>query len=305
MSKQGLRFVAILASLAFAAASFGAVRGARWWLGTFRPLHAPIAASVREEARRLLPQLEEVSFPTSDGLTLRGWYVPSRNRAAVILVHGGAGNRASFLTEAQHLAARGFGVLTFDRRANGESDGETTTWGIHEQRDVAASLDFVSARADVDPARVGVVGFSIGASAVAMQASRDRRAAAVLLLAVWPSLDEEVRYKARHFGTLSALPALWAFRHAGLDVDEVRPVPALAAVAPRPLMLVSGAEDDDTPLAIMERVHGAAAGSTLWIVPGAHHGDYAQASPEEYPRRFVGFFESALVDPRRVERAAP
>ena len=74
---------------------------------------------------------------------------------------------------------------------------------------------------------------------------------------------------------------------------------------PRPLMLVSGAEDDDTPPAIMERVHGAAAGSTLWIVPGAHHGNYAQASPEEYPRRFVGFFESALVDPRRVERAAP
>ena len=305
MRQQRLRPVLIAAVLAFAAASVVAVRGARWWLGTLRPLHAAIAASVREEARRTLPQMEEVSFHTSDGLTLRGWYVPSRNRAAVILVHGGAGDRASLLPEAQHLAARGFGVLTFDRRASGESDGETTTWGIQEQRDVGASLDFVSARADVDPARIGVVGFSIGASAVAMQASRDRRAAAVLLLAVWPSLDEEVRYKARHFGPLTALPALWAFRHAGLDVDEVRPVSALAAVAPRPLMLVSGSEDEDTPPAIMERVHAAAAGSTLWIVPGAHHGDYAEVSREEYPRRFVGFFESALIDPRTVERAAP
>jgi dipeptidyl aminopeptidase/acylaminoacyl peptidase len=248
--------------------------------------------------------MEEVAFRTSDGLTLRGWYAPSRNGAAVILVHGGAGNRASLLTEAQHLAARGFGVLTFDRRANGESDGETTTWGVQEPRDVAAALDFVSARADVDAARIGVVGFSIGASAVAMQASRDRRAAAVLLLAVWPSLEEEVRYKARRFGPLSALPALWAFRHAGLDVDEVRPVPALAAVAPRPLMLVGGTEDADTPPAIMERVHAAAAGSTLWIVPGAHHGDYAKASPEEYPRRFVAFFESALVEPGRVAHVA-
>ena len=302
---QRLRPVVIVAVLALAAASVIAVRGARWWLGTLRPVHAAIAASAREAARRSLPQMEEVSFRTSDGLTLRGWYVPSRNRAAVILVHGGAGDRASLLTEAQLLAARGFGVLTFDRRGNGESDGETTTWGIQEQRDVGASLDFVSARADVDPARIGVVGFSIGASAVAMQASRDRRAAAVLLLAVWPSLDEEVRYKARHFGPLTALPALWAFRHAGLDVDEVRPVSALAAVAPRPLMLVSGSEDEDTPPAIMERVHAAAAGSTLWIVPGAHHGDYAQVSREEYPRRFVGFFESALIDPRTVERAAP
>ncbi len=85
----------------------------------------------------------------------------------------------------------------------------------------------------------------------------------------------------------------------------MRPVAPLASVAPRPLTLVSGAEDDDTPSAIMDRVHAAAARSTLWIVPGAHHGDYVAASPDEYPRRFVAFFEFALVEPRRVVRAAP
>ena len=36
---------------------------------------------------------EEVSFETSDGLTLRGWYVPSHNRAAVVLSHSIGSNR--------------------------------------------------------------------------------------------------------------------------------------------------------------------------------------------------------------------
>ena len=36
---------------------------------------------------------EEVSFKTSDGLTLEGWYIPSKNRAAVIAFPGRAGSQ--------------------------------------------------------------------------------------------------------------------------------------------------------------------------------------------------------------------
>jgi len=38
---------------------------------------------------------EDVSFKTRDGLTLRGWYIPSKNKAAVLVAHGIGGNRAS------------------------------------------------------------------------------------------------------------------------------------------------------------------------------------------------------------------
>jgi uncharacterized protein len=34
---------------------------------------------------------EEVSFPTADGLTLRGWFIPGQNGAAILFARGGAG----------------------------------------------------------------------------------------------------------------------------------------------------------------------------------------------------------------------
>ncbi len=292
------RGAALLVAVALAISGVLAVRSARWWLRSFRPLRAPLAASVRAEAARLLPTHDEVSFRTGDGLTLRGWYVPSRTGAAVVLVHGGNGDRASLLHEAHFLSEHGYGVLTFDRRANGESDGDMTSWGAAEVRDVAAALDFVASRRDVTPSRIGVVGFSIGSSAVAMEASHDARARAVVLLATWPTLEAEVRYKARRFGPLTVWPALWAFRHAGIDVASVRPVDAVASIAPRPLLMVVGSEDLDTPPPVMQRVFDAAGAShQTWVVPGAHHGDYADVLPAEYASRIVAFFDESLRSP--------
>jgi dipeptidyl aminopeptidase/acylaminoacyl peptidase len=123
------------------------------------PVRRPVPASALAEARQRLPELQEVVFRSPDGLTLRGWYQPSRNRAAVLLVHGAGENRLWWLDEAEALARRGFGVLLYDSRAHGESEGGLQSWGEHEQLDVIGALDFLSARPDVDPARLGAEGF--------------------------------------------------------------------------------------------------------------------------------------------------
>ncbi len=64
-----------------------------------------------------------VTLSTSDGLTLHGWYVPSTNGAAVILVHAFNGNRTGTLYHAALLANHGYGVLLYDTRSQGESEG--------------------------------------------------------------------------------------------------------------------------------------------------------------------------------------
>ena len=43
-----------------------------------------------------------------------GWYRPSRNGAAVLLVHGGGGDRSGPLRHARMLARHGDGVLLYD-----------------------------------------------------------------------------------------------------------------------------------------------------------------------------------------------
>ena len=254
-----------------------------------------VTAAMRKEASHALGPLEDVSFTASDGVVLRGWYAPAKRRAAVIFVSGGAANRMQPLPEARALVEHGFGVLLFDSRASGESDGELTTWGELEQRDLVAALDFVSARADVDPNKIGVQGLSIGGTTVALTAAKDPRAHAVLLNATWTSLSDEVGYKFGKFGPFSSWPAKWVFRHAGVDLDAVRPIDHIAEIAPRPLLILTGEVDTDTPVWVMDRLFAAArAPKDMWVVPGAGHGGYAEASPTEYTKRVVAFFEASL-----------
>jgi uncharacterized protein len=101
---------------------------------------------------------EDVAFTTSDGLHLEGWYVPSRNRAAVIAFPGRKGPQS----QTRMLARHGYGVLLFDRRGEGRSDGDPDSRGWGGEKDIKAAIAFLQHRPEVDPARVGGLGLSVG-----------------------------------------------------------------------------------------------------------------------------------------------
>ncbi len=116
------------------------------------------AARAHVPAADLGAAYEEVQFTTSDGLRLRGWYIPSRNGAAVISFPG----RASSQQRAKLLARHGYGVLLFDRRGEGESEGDPNLFGWQGERDIHAAVAFLQGRPDVDPERIGGIGLSVG-----------------------------------------------------------------------------------------------------------------------------------------------
>ncbi len=89
---------------------------------------------------------EDVSFTTSDGLRLEGWYVPTKNGATVIVIPGRKGPQKP----ARMLAEHGYGVLLFDRRGEGESEGDPNGLGWAGTRDVEAAIAFLRARPEVD-----------------------------------------------------------------------------------------------------------------------------------------------------------
>ena len=256
-------------------------------------LHPTRMVAERPEATEALAGLEDVAFTTPDGLTLRGWYVPSRNRAAVVLVHGFAGNRAQLLFEARALARAGHGVLLFDLRAHGRSDGDRVLWGDGERKDVTAALDFVSARPDVDPGRLGLFGFSMGGTTSLLVASADARVKAVAAAGAYPALEADVYSGYGRWGPLSAEPVLWALRRAGVDVDAVRPIDGMCRLQGRPLLLVNGDEDPDAPAKLQASLFRAACEpKQLWVVKGAGHGEYPKVAPEEYERRLRQHFDA-------------
>jgi predicted alpha/beta hydrolase len=89
---------------------------------------------------------EPVSFAASDGLRLSGWYRPSQNGAAVVLVHGGGGDRTGAESHAELLARHGYGVLLYDARGRGESEGSPNAFGWGWDEDVAGALAFLRER---------------------------------------------------------------------------------------------------------------------------------------------------------------
>ncbi len=254
-----------------------------------------VAPEVTAQAFREIERLEDVTLRTSDGLTLRGWFAPGSLDAVVIFVHGGGGNRAQLLPEARIFARRGYGILVYDSRACGDSEGDIVSWGDHEELDVRAALDFAATRARTRPAQIALVGFSIGGSTVALAAADDTRARAVVLYATWTSLTDEMKTNDGKYGPLSWGPALYVLRHAGVDVDRVAPLARIGAIAPRPLLMLAGDEDDDTPVPVMQRLFAAAGEpKELWVVHGAGHGGYVRAGPEAYEARVVGFVDRAF-----------
>jgi pimeloyl-ACP methyl ester carboxylesterase len=90
---------------------------------------------------------QDASFNSrTDGLRLKGWFIPGEGEKAVIVVHGGFQNRldevVGTLGLAKDLNAKGFGILLFDLRGRGESQGRGRTL-TNVERDIGGALDYV------------------------------------------------------------------------------------------------------------------------------------------------------------------
>jgi len=238
-----------------------------------------------------LPGVVEVDLGSP---RVRGWYVPPRNRAAVILTHGAGADRSQVLPEARVLVERGFGVLLFDWPGHGESEGEVH-WQEGERRALTAAIDWASGRDEIDRQRLGVFGFSMGGYVVAQVAAVDPRLRVVALAGTPTDVAAQSRWQFGHYGPLSRLPARWALERGGLRLDEPQPRVAIAAIAPRPVLIVAGTSDHTVPIAMGRELYAAARDpKDLLVVEGADHGQYDSVARDVYRTKLVSFFGKLL-----------
>lgn len=257
---------------------------------------------------------DNVSFPTSDGLILRGWFIPAPldnpiGRNATILVgHGYPFDKANILRHALFLHAR-FHLLLFDFRYFGESEGAYTTAGLLETRDVEAAVAYVKQREDVDPSRIGAFGFSMSAAAFILSQSAGIRA--IVADSAYASLEELI---ARQFFFLSgplkwpfvALTKLGARLLLGVDVRQAAPMEAVRQLR-TPLLLIHGDADSQIPVIHTREIAANADPSLtdLWIVPGADHGFAHAQEGARYEARVLQFFLRHLSDEAQRSGMAP
>ena len=239
---------------------------------------------------------EDVALTTSDGLRLAGWYVPSRNGAAVIVFPG----RTGPVAHARMLVRHGYGVLLLDRRGEGRSQGDYNARGWGGEPDLRAAVAYLRARPDVGDGRIGGLGLSVGGELLLQTAAHDQGLRAVV------SEGAGLRSAAeqKHMPGTPPEPLRWiapitAETAAAVVLSDRLPPPDLAdlmpRIAPRPVLLIRGMEGN--PDESLNRAYRDAGGRTvtLWEMARAGHTGGLSAAPAEYERRVVGFFDRALA----------
>ena len=239
---------------------------------------------------------EPVTFPASDGLELSGWYRPSENGAAVILVHGGGSDRTGAQAHAELLARHGYGVLLYDARGRGESDGTPNGFGWGWEKDVAGALAFIGKRTDVDPARIGALGLSTGADVVIQVAAERKDVRAVVADgASGRSFDDHLALGGLNIRT----PLLWSMYTAAEVFSGSSPGPPLEDLLPRisptPLLLISGGKGMYEREFNLSYAEAAREPVELWDLPDVNHTKAIQERPTQYEQRVVSFFDEALL----------
>jgi len=244
------------------------------------------------------PAYEDIRLTTRDGLQISGWYLPGTRPSGLVLVHGVDANRAGVLLHATILARAGYHLALIDLRGHGYSQEAPNTYGYREALDVSAAVDYLLARPNVD--RVGALGTSFGGAVVARAAAIDPRLSVIVIESSYSSLPDAVEDA---FDDRSMFPR-WPFapllitlaeRRVGVTISQIDSARDLAAIHPRPILIIHGAADQLFPVRHAYKMYQAAQEpKELWIIEGLGHANPIPGREVEYETRVVGFLNRVL-----------
>jgi len=243
--------------------------------------------------RNLNMSYEQVSFPTVDGLTLRGWFVPSEKKAAktLILLHGYPADKGNILPALAFLHAD-FNLLLFDFRYLGESEGSYSTAGAKEVEDLLAAIRFLKTRGIEE---VGVWGFSMGGAVGLMTIDKAPEIRAVVSESSYASLREMAlqlfRVPLLNY-PMAYLIGFWAKLFLGIDVRDVSPAEKIRNTTV-PILITHSSTDAVVPFSQAKALQGALINNhraEFWFNDDFAHGQMGS----DYQSRVRNFFQKNL-----------
>jgi hypothetical protein len=162
-----------------------------------------------------------------------------------------------------------------------------------------AAIAFLRDRDDVDPARIGGIGLSVGGELMLETAAEtDQLAAVVSEGAGARMLTEQLNQDRGLLDRAIAAPA-FAIKNAALGVfSNEAPPPDLKGLAerigPRPVLLIAAPNSPNGEVRNRDYVEAAGDSASLWEIPESRHMGGIDARPQQYEERVVGFFDAAL-----------
>src|SRR3954471_4064537 len=128
---------------------------------------------------------EDIEFRADNGVVLRGWVMTPNSEGphpAIVMTPGFSSSITRLESVANAFVARGFGVLLYDQRTCGSSDGEPRQDidPVAQDRDMQMALSFAEQHPALDSDRIGLWGSSYSGGNVLAVAAVDRRVKAVV-----------------------------------------------------------------------------------------------------------------------------
>ena len=197
-------------------------------------------------------------------------------------------------------------MLLFDRRGEGESDGDPNAFGWDADKDMNAAVAYLQRRPDVDRNRIGGIGLSVGAETLLQTAAEsDGLKAVVADGAGSRSLREDLaRAGSNKWGEIPTSLVITA----GTMLFSNRAAPPnlmslVDRISPRPVFFIYGQHDQDNVRELNPGYYAhAGEPKALWQVAGASHTGGIDAHPREYERRVIAFLDAALLGKGRGQQ---
>lgn len=241
---------------------------------------------------------EEVSLTTTDNIKLAAWMIPATNKSdkVVILLHGYPADKANLLQWSSFLH-QDFNLFFLDFRYFGNSQGQLTTIGFHEQKDLQTALDYLQNKGFT---KIGAMGFSLGGAVAMLTTSKDGRIKAIVSDSTFANID--------HMGyafykpllvlkyPLTFLTKLWAQIFLGINADEIAPEKA-AENLKIPILLIHSKKDQVIPFENAIHIQKALSSNPkaeFFFLDEGTHGFLPANLQKQYQQKVVEFFNKNL-----------
>jgi len=179
---------------------------------------------------------------------------------------------------AESICRQGFAVFIFNFRGCGASGGNFDILGW--TRDLTAAIDYLCTLPEVNTAHLSLLGFSGGAAVSVYVASRDKRVSSIVTCACPaeftlltkvdnpPSLVDHFR----SIGTFRDKDFPYSIEEWLDSFRLVNPIKHIAGIAPRPLLVVHGSQDETVEVSHAHKLYDMAGEpKQIIIVDGAGH----------------------------------
>jgi putative redox protein len=164
-------------------------------------------------------------------------------------------------------------AMTFTFRGCGQSEGDFSLQGWVD--DLRAAISHLVAEAD--PAGVWLVGAHTGGSVAVCVAAADPRVRGVALLGAradfddWAQQPRRLLEHAREVGAVRNTRFPPSLEEWGREFRRFRPVDAASRVAPRPMLVIHGDDDESVPASDARQLAQAHGSAELRILSGGGH----------------------------------